>query len=179
MAKIFAHKIVALLLFGWFASKVTIVFLLIYCDKLIGVTLRERDLNSVGTLVDVGLSKVWLYHIIAFMAWSWTICYKWFPFFSLPWSFLPISPFSFLLFFHYLMMYTIFTFLSWRLDGYLEIWPLHSPHALTGRLIDFSFFKCESCNSVKQNFLLFISLAINKSWAYLDSNLVYNKCSML
>lgn len=38
---------------------------LICCDNFIGVTLKERVPNSAGTLVDVGLNKVWLHSFAA------------------------------------------------------------------------------------------------------------------
>lgn len=40
-------------------------WLLICCDDLVGVTLKENAPNSVGTLVDVGLNKVWLHSLRA------------------------------------------------------------------------------------------------------------------
>lgn len=33
---------------------------LIYCNNLLGVTIKERDSSSGATLVDVGLVKVWV-----------------------------------------------------------------------------------------------------------------------
>lgn len=53
-----------------FVPMVTVASFLIYCNNFTGVTLKEKDSNSGGTLVDVGLSKVWAYHIIIYLALS-------------------------------------------------------------------------------------------------------------